>query len=162
TVEYFTIHWEDQVAYCPQGIASTAWREYRDKAGKPYFFASFPTSACQPGPAHARCTQSKQPPCRRLRLHPRPQQEALQAARQLLHTEAGRRRYARRARVEGTLSQGVRGFGLRRSRYRGLAKTHLQPVATAAAINVDRLDAWLIGRPQAGTRISRFARLAPS
>jgi transposase len=162
TVEYFTIHWEDQVAYYPQGIASTEWREYRDKEGKPYFFASFPTSACQPCPAHALCTQSKKPPRRRLRLHPRPQQEALQAARQLLKTEAGRRRYACRAGVEGTLSQGVRGFGLRRSRYRGLAKTHLQQVATAAAINVDRLGAWLIGRPQAVTRISRFAALAPS
>ena len=160
TVEHFTIHWEDQVAYCPQGIASTAWRKYRDKAGKPYFFASFPTSACQPCPAHAFCTQSTKPPRRRLRLHPRPQQEALQAARQLLQTEAGRRRYARRAGVEGTLSQGVRGFGLRRSRYRGLAKTHLQQVATAAAINIDRLGAWLMGRPQAVTRISRFARLA--
>ena len=41
--------------------------------------------------------------------------------------------------MEGTLSQGVRALGLRQSRYWGLAKTHLQHLATAAAINLDRL-----------------------
>ena len=74
-------------------------------------------------------------------------------------TKEGRRRYARRAGVEGTLSQGVRAFGLRRSRYRGLAKTHLRHVATAAAINLDRLAAWFRAVPRAATRTSRFAAL---
>jgi transposase len=41
--------------------------------------------------------------------------------------------------MEGTVSQGVRAFGLRQARYRGLGRTHLQEVATAAAINVSRL-----------------------
>jgi hypothetical protein len=54
----------------------------------------------------------------------------------------------------------VRAFGLRRARYRGLAKTHLQTVATAVALNLDRLAAWLDGRPLAPTRKSRFAALA--
>ena len=56
---------------------------------------------------------------------------------------------------------GGAGLGLRRTRYRGLAKTHLQHVATAAAINVDRIVAWLDERPRATTRTSRFAALAP-
>ncbi len=43
--------------------------------------------------------------------------------------------------VESTMSQGVRAFGLRRARYRGLIKTTLQNVATAAAVNLDRLAA---------------------
>ena len=60
-----------------------------------------------------------------------------------------RRQYAWRAGVEGTLSQGIRAFGLRRSRYRGLAKTHLQNLVIASAINLDRLVAWLDGRPRA-------------
>ena len=72
----------------------------------------------------------------------------------------GRRRYARRAGIEGTLSQGVRAFGLRRSRYRGLARTHLQHVATAAAVNLERLAAWFRAAPRAATRTSRFAGLA--
>ena len=58
------------------------------------------------------------------------------------------------------MSQAVRAFGLRRARYRGLAKTRLQGAATAAALNAVRLDAWLAGRPLAPTRVSRFARLA--
>jgi Transposase DDE domain len=45
--------------------------------------------------------------------------------------------------IEDSLSQGIRLCGLRRSRYVGLAKTHMQHVATAAALNVARLDAWL-------------------
>jgi transposase len=75
--------------------------------------------------------------------------------------DEGQRQYGRRAGIEGTLSQGVRAFGLRRTRYRGLPKTHLQHVATAAAINVDRIVAWLDERPRAKTRTSRFAALAP-
>jgi transposase len=64
-----------------------------------------------------------------------------------------------RAGIEGTLSQGLRGFGLRQCRYIGLAKTRLQHLATAAAINIDRLAVRLDGRPHAKTRRSRFAAL---
>ena len=64
-----------------------------------------------------------------------------------------------RAGVEGTLSQGVRGFGLRRCRYIGLAKARLQHVATAAAINVYRLSDWFGDAPRAMTRTSPFVRL---
>ena len=95
-------------------------------------------------------------------FRPREQYEALQAARQRLKTEEGKLLYNRRAGIEGTISQGVRAFGLRQTRYRGLAKTHLQHVATAAAINIDRLIAWLDEVPRAATRTSSFAALAPS
>ena len=49
----------------------------------------------------------------------------------------------RRAGVEGTPFQEVNVFGLRQSRYRSLAKTHLQPVLSSVAINVVRMVAWL-------------------
>ena len=75
-------------------------------------------------------------------------------------TKQGRKLYAQRQGVEGTISQGVRSLGLRRARYRGLAKTGLQSVATAAAVNFDRLAAWLAKRPLAATRVSRFAAMA--
>jgi len=87
--------------------------------------------------------------------------DALQAARAWYASEEGRQHYQRRAGVEGTLSQGVRAFGLRRTRCRGVAKTPLQHVATAAAINSDRIGAWLDERPRAKTRTSRCAALAP-
>jgi transposase len=85
----------------------------------------------------------------------------LQAARDWYASEEGQAIYQRRSGVEGTLLQGVRAFGMRRTRYVGLDKVHLQNVAIAAAINVDRLVAWFDGRPRAQTRISRFAALAP-
>src|SRR3954469_2840776 len=40
-----------------------------------------------------------------------------------------------------------------------LAKTGLQQVCTAAAINVSRVVHWLNGRPRAKTRVTRFASL---
>jgi transposase len=92
-------------------------------------------------------------------LLPREQHEALQAARRGQETAEWQAEYAVRAGVEGTLSQGVRGFGLRRCRYVGLAKARLQHLATAAATNVSRISDWLGGVPRAATRTSRFARL---
>ena len=53
----------------------------------------------------------------------------------------------------------VRAFGMRRSRYIGLAKTHLQHLGIAAAINLMRVVAWLDGDELAPTRLSAFQRL---
>jgi transposase len=53
----------------------------------------------------------------------------------------------------------VRAFDLRRSRYLGLPKTHLQHVGIAVAINLVRVVAWLNGDPLAPTRVSAFERL---
>ena len=64
-----------------------------------------------------------------------------------------------RAGVEGTLSRGTRAMGLRRTRYRGLAKTRLGHVATAAAITIDRAAAWVRGERPGQTRTPRFAAL---
>ena len=49
---------------------------------------------------------------------------------------------------------------MRRARSRGLAWTHLQQVATAAAVNLERLAAWFRAVPRAAARTSRFAALA--
>ena len=90
---------------------------------------------------------------------PRDQYEALQAARSSESSPEFRAEYARRAGIEGTISHGVRTCGLRRSRYAGEAKTHLQHLATAAAINVIRISNWLLEKPRETTRTSRFADL---
>ena len=76
-------------------------------------------------------------------------------------TEEFKERLAPRAGVEGTIAQGVRAFELRQSRYSGVAKTHLQHIWIALAINVVRLVAWWHGERPAPTRTSQFARLAP-
>ncbi|RSS79936.1 hypothetical protein EF918_15545 [Streptomyces sp. WAC06614] len=52
-------------------------------------------------------------------------------------------------------------WGLRRSRYHGAAKTHLQHQFTAAAINLSRIDAWITETPRGSSRTSHFRRLRP-
>lgn len=138
---------------------ATSWNRSTDSSGSPVINSTFRPRDCQACPARELCTKAKS---RRVNFRPREQYEALQAARQRLDTAEGQRLYNRRAGIEGTLSQGVRAFGLRFCRYRGLAKTHLQHIATAAAINIDRIIAWLDDIPHAKSRTSRFASLAPS
>ena len=70
--------------------------------------------------------------------------------------------YTARAGVEGTRSQGIRRCDLRHARYLGEAKTRLQHLLIATALNVIRVVAWCLETPLAPTRQSRFARLAPS
>jgi transposase len=162
TFEQFTVDWEQQQARCPQGKASVSWAERVGPAGHPFIQVRFSTQDCGTCAQRALCTHAKPPQARTLKLHPRPQSEALQAAQAWYAGDEGQRQYGRRAGVEGTLSQGVRAYGLRRTRYRGLPKTHVQHVATAAAINIDRIVAWVDQRPRAQTRTSRFAALAPA
>lgn len=99
---------------------------------------------------------------RTLKLQQRPRFELPKEARSFEESEEGKMLYYKRAGVEGTVSQGVRAFGLRRTRYLGLPKAHLQHIATAAAINLDRIVAWFNGLTRAQTRTSRFAALAPT
>jgi len=158
TIDRFEVDWDARRVRCPQGKLSSAWSPQVDQAGAPYVSVMFRKADCGACPARPLCTRAKHG-ARHLKLPPRAEHEALRTARERLGTEEGRRRYARRAGIEGTLSQGVRAFGLRRSRYRGLAKTHLQHVATAAAINLARLGDWFRAIPRAATRTSRFTAL---
>ncbi|WP_189111432.1 transposase, partial [Streptomyces camponoticapitis] len=86
----------------------------------------------------------------------------LRAARAEQQTDAWKERYKIRAGDEGTIAQGIHRCGLRRSRYRGLAKTSLQHQLTGAAINLTRIDAHLTETPRARTRTSHFAALRPA
>ena len=158
----FAVDWDRQVACCPEGKASVSWKIYSSPGrarGRPLVHARFRPADCRACSSRPRCTRSPSQG-RVLSFFPRREQEALMAARARERTDEYRRLYAQRQGIEGTMSQGVRAFGLRRARYRGLAKTGLQHVATAAAINLDRLAAWFAKRPLAPTRTSRFAALA--
>ena len=65
---------------------------------------------------------------------------ALQARRLEQKTEPFRQRMHHRAAIEGTQSELVRAHGLRRARYRGMARVQLQAWLTGAACNLKR---WL-------------------
>jgi transposase len=95
-----------------------------------------------------------------LSFHEQPVFEAVQQRKQEQHTEAWRKQYGKRAGIEGTISQCVFALDMRRSRYRGLDKTHLQFVLTAAAMNLTRVVNWLNEIPRAQTLITRFGKLA--
>jgi hypothetical protein len=49
-------------------------------------------------------------------------------------------RYAVRSGVEGTVNEFAHGHGMRRCRYRGQPKAHLQHVFTAIAVNIEQLS----------------------
>lgn len=162
SIDGFRIDWDARTAVCPQGHRSVRWIAHRQQ--RPGYWQSnvfFDRQDCAVCPVRSKCTRAKTEP-RKLALAPREEHEAIRARRTLQATDSWQRHYATRAGVEGTIAQGLRRCGLRRSRYIGLNKTRLQHVLTAAALNLIRTDAWLTETPLAKTRTSRFARLRPA
>ena len=157
----FQIDWKKQQVICPAGKQNQCWTPSKDAWNNPTIRIQFSRTDCRLCPTRALCTKSKADP-RSLTLRPQAEHEAIQAVRQAQLTKDWKSRYNVRAGIEGTLSQGIRVFGMRRTRYIGLAKTHLQHLLTAAAMNVVRLANWLDGIPHAKTRTSRFAALNPA
>ncbi|MCG6493596.1 transposase, partial [Kitasatospora sp. A2-31] len=156
----FTVDWDNRHVACPNGRTSTTWRETTSHRGTPVVRAKFAARDCTACPARQDCTSS--PNGRYITLRPRAEHEILQRLRPQQDTPQWRKRYNVRAGVEGTIAQAVNALDMRRSRYRGLAKTHLQNLFTGAAINLIRIDAWLTGQPLAPTRITSFAALRPA
>ena len=152
------IDWEAKQARCPGGKHSAHWRPATDHRGNAVVNITFEKSDCSPCPHLTQCTTATGI-WRSLSVLVQPLHEALQAARQRAQTEEFKEHYKKRAGIEGTISQGVRAFGLRRSRYLGQAKTALQHIAIAAAINLVRLGAWWEGIEPGTTRVSAFARV---
>jgi transposase len=155
----FTIDWDRQVATCPMGKESYSWLPSTDASKAGTFQVRFSRADCSPCPVRAQCTKAKVEP-RLLFLLPRSEDEVLQAARHYQQTEAFREEYRLRAGVESLMSQGMRAFELRQSRYIGCAKTQLQHILIAVAINIVRLVAWWREAGHTPPRISAFARLA--
>ena len=154
----FAVDWDRHVVTCPAGKRSISWLPSTYPQNGMVFEARFARRDCTPCPLRSRCTRSKREP-RLIGLQAREQYEALQAARKQQGTADFQRDYAARAGIEATHGQAVRRCGLRRCRYIGLAKTHLQHIISAAAINLVRIGNWVNGIPTAQTRCSWFAAL---
>ena len=158
-VACFAIDWEARRVLCPGGHISTKWSTTHNRHGEEIVNIRFADKDCRACAQRARCTTSQRGP-RHLTIRPQAQHLALQAARHYQTTAEFKARYDARAGVEGTLSQGLRVCALRRARYVGLAKTRLQHILTAAALNVCRLGDWWAGTPLAKTRQSPLVTLA--
>lgn len=151
---HFQLDWQTEIATCPQGQTSSRWSQAGERIE--VVFARETCAAC---PVRKDCTKSSSAG-RVLHVRPKAAYLALRARRQEEQTQAFRQAYQIRAGIEATHSQAVRRMGLRRARYDGLQKTHLQHVVTAVAINLVRLDAMLTHTPRGKTRQSHFMRLA--
>jgi len=161
-LQAFVLDWEAHQARCPQGHTSVKWTPGHDVSGDPVFRIRFDRATCRACPTRQVCTAAKDAP-RQLTVRPQAHHEAIQAARQRQETPEFKAQYALRSGVESSLSQGIRRFALRQSRYRGLARTHLQHLLTATAMNIVRVIAWLKGEPfgERRRKPGYFARLAP-
>jgi transposase len=155
----FVIDWQHEQATCPQGKTSKIWKPTKDSGGHDTINIRFDYEDCRDCSVRQHCVSSSRE--RALLVRPQPLYEALQEARARQKTDEFKARYAARAGIEGTMSQGVGLGDLRRTRYQGLAKTRLLHLLIATALNVLRVSAWLAERPRAHARRSAFARLAP-
>jgi Transposase DDE domain len=157
---HFRIDWEAKRVICPQGEASVKWVERaQDPHGNAVIQIAFSPATCRTCPARILCTRSERQG-RTMPLRPQAQHEALQQARTEQATAEFKHKYRSRLGIEGTISQAVRAFELRETRYLGLARTHLQAVALAAAINLCRFWDYLNGTGLGQTTTSPSAALA--
>jgi transposase len=150
----FAVDYDARTVTCPQGKTAASWTPCTQH-GKDAIVATFSAGDCGPCPARGQCTTGTR---RQLSLLPRDLAEAQTAARTAEKTTSFQADYARRAGVEGTMSQAA-SHGARRARYRGLAKTRLDHVYMATALNLLRLEAYWTGTPLDRQRTSHLARL---
>jgi transposase len=135
SVEEFRVDIASRRATCPAGERSTQCSRIEDRFNKmiEYRFEwSWKCGACS---LRRACLGSKQEH-RTIRV--RDNFMYLQARRDEMKTDAFKEKMKRRAGIEGTISELVRGYGLRQARYRGLAKMQLQSYFIGAACNIRR------------------------
>lgn len=154
----FQVDWEAQSAICPQGQRSMGWYLQKDSQEEPIVRIVFDPKTCFACPVRPQCSKA-QAAGRTLVLRAEGRHQALQVARERQQTKDFKTIYKKRSGIEGTLSQAIRSSDLRRSRYVGREKTHLQGLAIAVAMNIKRLMDWLNEVPLSSTRHSRFTSL---
>jgi transposase len=153
----FIIDWKNKQVVCPNGKIGKNWSTAKSE-GKEKYRVRFKSSDCLNCDKRLNCTKSKR--WRVISFAGKEEQEFLEKARSSEQSSEWQNLYRERAGIEGTISQSVRGYGLRQTRYIGKAKTHLHNIAVASAVNIVRGIAWLDGNLLERTRVSRFAGLA--
>jgi len=142
----FSVDIPHRLASCPAGQRSTACSAITEKdTGQTYYYFAWPAEACAACPLKDQCLSKKKlVPARSLQVGEH--HMLIQERRRQCTDPDYRQRMQRRNGVEGTQSELIRRYGVRRSRYRGLKKTDLQMQFAAAACNLRRWAArvcWL-------------------
>lgn len=159
----FRVNWADHTATCPQGVTSPPFKP-TTMDGRPAWSVLFRRRDCHACDVRLRCTGNIDNRGRHILLMPQPIHQIQIQARHEQQTTQWHQRYALRAGCEATISETVRAHGLRHCRYRGLAKTHVQHVLTAAGTNLIRLSQHQHDgrKPRSASPFQRLCqRLAP-
>ncbi len=158
----FVIDWDAEHARWPQGHSSVKWTPGLDVSGDLVVRIRFDLATCRGCPVRSACTWAKHGP-RELTVRPKAHHEAIRRACERQDTAEFKATYALRAGVESCISQGTRRFDMRRSRYIGRERTHLQQILVAMAMNLVRVVAWLWNETVGEGRraLGHFALLAP-
>ncbi len=138
TTAAFAVAVEMRQARCPAGHQNTQCsRLVAQATGQVSFRFEWDTAGCAACAQRPQCIPESQ---RHRTLVVGEHHTILQQRRQAQKTDAFKARMKHRNAIEGTQSELVRAHGLRRARYRGLAKTRLQNYLAGAACNIKR---WL-------------------
>jgi transposase len=134
----FVVDIPNRRAKCPAGKLNTECSRITEtKLQFTYYYFAWAKANCSTCPLKDQCLSKKNRlPFRTLQVGEK--HMLAQERRNLCMTIEYQRRMHRRSGIEGTHSELVRGYGMRRSRYRGLEKTNMQMQFTAAACNLRR------------------------
>jgi len=131
----FAVDIEKRQAVCPQGHLSTQWSQIQDAyMGTEYYRIEW-ASQCDCCPVQRQCTRSKNG--RRILVVGLRHDLVEQRRKEMREAEFSKSMHPRNG-IEGTLSEMVRGHGLRRTKYRGQARVRLSHYLMGAACNVKR------------------------
>ncbi|WP_425329111.1 IS1182 family transposase [Streptomyces eurocidicus] len=133
--ENFIIDFDRREVTCPNGKVSGNWNE--PPAMAPFTVVRFDKRQCGPCPEKSSCTSGA---ARTVNFLPRHLHELQARNRADQQDHQWKRLYASRSGVEGTVHELATSHRARRCRYHGTAKTHVQHVLTAIAINIERLS----------------------
>jgi hypothetical protein len=155
TSEAFQVTVEQHRAISPAGHPNTQCSRLEEQAtARITYRFEWDTATCAGCPLREQCIKAAHP---RRTLVVSEHHTALQARRREQQTQAFRQRTKHRNGIEGTQSELVRAHGLRRARYRGLAKAWLQNYFIGAACNIKRwlrLLAWEMKQNSLTIRLS--------
>ncbi|MEU5282639.1 transposase [Streptomyces sp. NPDC020755] len=152
TRDDFTIDFDQRQVICPNGETSHIWLE--PPAMAPYSVGRFRPYQCNPCPDRPACARGTA--ARTVNFLPQHLHEFQAQNRANQQDSQGRRLYANRSGVEGTICEFINGYQARRSRYHGHRKTHVQHVLTGIAINIERLAARTTRRPRRPTTFQQY------
>lgn len=149
-VDQFDVQVEQRCAICPAGQTSrNCSRLQEEKTGKVAYRIEWNQAVCQACPIRRQCL-SDQHTHRTIAVGQ--WHSLLQTRRREMQTEAFKKDMYHRNGIEGTQSELVRAYGLRRARYRGLAKVRLQNYFIGAACNIRRWSRRLAWEIRQGLR----------